>query len=106
MEIKYLFAEKYTKYPGGRYIRLGPFSGEDFREKVLEPIFKTGKTIEIDATGIDGSFNPSFLDEAFAEMAKRYGIDKFRKTVKLYADDNKQLEDKMMFYVNQAIKND
>jgi len=69
--INYKFAEEYTPYPGGRFIRLGDFSGEDFREKVLIPVFENNNKIIIDATGVKTSFSPSFLDEAFGEVAKK-----------------------------------
>ena len=101
--VKYKFAEKYTKFPGGRFERLGPYSGEDFREKVLREIFKSGKSIEIDATGVVTSFSPSFLDEAFGTLAKEYGLEKFKKTVNLFSDDNPALAEKMMYYVERAI---
>ena len=39
----YKISEKYTDSPGGRNITEGPFSGEDFRKKVLEPFFQTKK---------------------------------------------------------------
>jgi len=75
--INYKFVEEYTKFPGGRFVRLGPYSGEDFREKVLRPIFESDKKIVIDATGVVTSFSPSFLDEAFGELAKEYGLKSF-----------------------------
>lgn len=100
--IKYNFATQYSKYPGGRFERLGPFSGEDFREKVLRDIFVSGKSIEIDATGVVTSFSPSFLDEAFGALAKEFGLQKFVATVKLYSNDNPSLSEKMMYYVERA----
>ncbi len=101
--VKYEFIDKYTKFPGGRFERLGPYSGENFREKVLREIFKSGKSIKIDATGVVTSFSPSFLDEAFGTLAKEYGLEKFTNTVSLLSDDNPSLSDKMMYYVKRAI---
>lgn len=101
--IKYKFAKEYSKYPGGRFKRLGDFSGEDFRDKVLRDIFDSKeKTIEIDATGVVTSFTPSFLDECFGELAKEYGIDEFTRKVKLFSSDNPNLSEKMMYYVERA----
>jgi hypothetical protein len=100
--IKYVFIEEYTEYPGGRFVRLGPFSGEDFRETVLREIFETGKKIEIDATGVVTSFSPSFLDEAFGTLAKEYGYERFLETVTLFSTDNPQLTEKMLYYVKRA----
>jgi len=101
--INYKFAEQYTKYPGGRYRKLGEYSGEDFRETVLRPIFKSDRKIVIDATGVVTSFSPSFLDEAFGELAKEYGIDVFLQKIDFFANDNPNLKDKMMYYVKKAV---
>lgn len=102
--IKYNFAEQYSKYPGGRYIRLGPASGEDFRDNVLREIFESpNKSIEIDATGVLTSFSPSFLDECFGQLAKEYGIEVFKKKLKLFSSDNPSLTEKMMYYVERAL---
>lgn len=101
--IKYMFAEEYTKYPGGRFEKIGEYSGEHFRETVLRKIFEENKTIEIDATGLVMSLSPSFLYECFGELAVEYGLEKFKKTVKLYSDDNPNLTEKMMFYVERAV---
>ena len=37
--IKINIAEEYSEIPGGRYIKEGNYSGEDFREKILTPKF-------------------------------------------------------------------
>lgn len=100
----YQFADQYTKYPGGRFRKLGKYSGEDFRETVLRPIFEAGKSIEIDATGVLTSFSPSFLDECFGQLAVEYGLEQFNKTIKLYSSDNPSLKDKMLFYVEKALR--
>ncbi len=95
--IKYSFAEQFTKYPGGRYKSLGEFSGEEFREKVLEPLFQDEDTIlELDTSGVVGSFAPSFLDEAFGAMARKYGVKKFKEKVKFL---DKKLEEKVEEYL-------
>lgn len=101
--IKYIFVDEYTEFPGGRFERLGPFSGENFRETVLREIFETGKKIEIDATGIVTSFSPSFLDEAFGTLAKEYGYETFCNTVTLFSKDNPSLTEKMLYYVKRAV---
>ena len=94
----YNFVNEFTKYPGPRFIRLGKNSGEQFREKVLRPIFESDDNIDIDATGVM-SFGPSFLDEAFSPLAKEYGLDKFKKKIKFHSDNDSKLYEKMMSYV-------
>jgi len=101
--IKYKFATDYSKYPGGRFERLGPYSGEDFREKVLREVFESDQSIEIDATGVVTSFSPSFLDECFGSLAKEFGLETFNKKIKFFSADNPALNEKMMHYVKRAI---
>ena len=95
--IQYKFVEEYSAYPTGR---TGEYSGKDFRERVLRDVFVANKKINIDATGVATSFSPSFLDEAFGSLAKEYGLEYFNSTVTLFANDNPDLNEKMMFYVN------
>jgi hypothetical protein len=101
-EIRYDFAKEYSPYPGGRFIKLGDFSGEEFREKVLVPVFEAGDRIVIDASGVKTSFSPSFLDEAFGEVAKRYTLKKFFETVKVFSTENELLEEKVKHYAEGA----
>ena len=50
-------AKEYTKTPGGRFIREGKFSGEDFRIKILEPAYKETKANKEQLTVIlDGRY--------------------------------------------------
>ena len=50
-------AADYTKMPGGRLIKEGPFSGEDFREKILKPNYLKAKESKQNLTVIlDGGF--------------------------------------------------
>lgn len=96
--IEYNFIKEFTKYPGPRFIRLGKYSGEEFREEVLRPIFENDQQIDIDGTGVLG-FGPSFLDEAFSPLAKEYGLDVFKEKIKFHSDNDKNLYEKMMSYV-------
>jgi len=55
------------EYEGPRFIRLGPFSGEEFREKYLMPWLNTlndqeGVVIDFEGTKV---YSPSFLEECF-----------------------------------------
>lgn len=103
--IEYDFANEYSKYPGGRFVKLGPHSGEDFRERILKPLLKDNpnKGIRIDASGVETSFSPSFLDECFGQLAKDMGINNFNIRIHLVSNVNPKLKDKMMYYVKRAI---
>ena len=55
------------EYEGPRYIKLGPFSGEEFREKHLLPWLNTLNIQEESVIDFLGTkmYSPSFLEESF-----------------------------------------
>ena len=57
-------AKQFTKLPGLRYIRLGRFSGEEFRRTFLIEPLRHGKTVIVELDGVRG-YGSSFLEEAF-----------------------------------------
>jgi len=67
-------AEEYTITPGARYKKDGAFSGEDFREKYLEPLFSTGDKSKITII-LDGTmgYATSFLEESFGGLVRKFG---------------------------------
>ncbi len=67
-------AKQFTKLPGARYIRLGPFSGEEFRQKFLEDPLRQGKTVIVELDGVRG-YGSSFLDEAFGGVVRELDLD-------------------------------
>lgn len=102
----YNIAEQYTRNPGARYIKQGDFSGEDFREKVLEPFFKSyeeGNVLEINLDGLNG-YPSSFLEEAFGGIARRYGVEKVKKSLKLICTENHLVVDDIKSYIEQKRK--
>ncbi|MDR1285681.1 MAG: STAS-like domain-containing protein [Campylobacteraceae bacterium] len=103
---KYNFAEKFTPYPGPRFKEIGEFSGEEFRETVLKQYFDKNMPIELNVDDVLLSFGPSFLSEAFGQIAALYGIEKFQKIIKVKNDTEKGkiFEKKMMEYVLHEIE--
>ena len=65
-------ATDFTETPGARYRNEGDFSGEEFRESLLEPRFleakSKGEQLTIDLDGGYG-YPTSFLEEAFGGLA-------------------------------------
>lgn len=63
-------ATQFSRYPAGRYLADGPYSGEYFRENWLIPALKSDEetTIEFDGTRGYGS---SFLEEAFGGLVRK-----------------------------------
>jgi len=67
-------ARQFTKLPGARYIKLGPFSGQEFREKFLIEPLRQGKTVIVELDGVRG-YGSSFLDEAFGGAVRELDLD-------------------------------
>ncbi|TPJ50974.1 DUF4325 domain-containing protein, partial [Mesorhizobium sp. B2-6-7] len=70
----------FSKTTGGRYRKLGPFSGEQFRQEWLVPKMKsaieTGERFRVRIDTVSRSYQPSFLDEAFAGLVRDEGFSK------------------------------
>lgn len=63
-------AKDFSKAPRGRTSRDGPFNGEAFRKKFLEPAIDAGQSVVVDVGGIP-SLPSSFLEEAFGGLYRR-----------------------------------
>lgn len=102
MEIN--IAKDFTDAPGGRYISDGKFSGEEFRQKYLEPAFKKG--IEEITINLDGTFGfaTSFLEEAFGGLARIEEIKKedILKRLKFISNEDPSLIIKIRKYIEEA----
>jgi hypothetical protein len=67
-------ANDFSRYPGGRWRKDGPHSGQQFREDILAPALKAvaddpaGKVI-VDIDGAAG-YGSSFLEEAFGGVVR------------------------------------
>lgn len=62
-------AQQFSKFPGGRYRRISEFSGEEFRERLLEPAVKSGAKVTVDLDGVAG-YGSSFLEEVFGGIVR------------------------------------
>jgi len=69
-------AKDFSPYPGGRFKRNGPFSGEEFRERILVPALRRASaahdhvlvTLSEPLAGLPGPF----ADEAFGSLITRH----------------------------------
>lgn len=66
-------AKDYSRYPGGRYRRLGKYSGEEFRDDILVPALRDDEEVRVVLDGTEG-YGSSFLEEAFGGLI-RVGCD-------------------------------
>ena len=65
-------AREFTVTPGGRYRHISEFSGQEFREKLLEPAVRGGQLVEVDLDGVIG-YGSSFLEEVFGGIVRSMG---------------------------------
>jgi hypothetical protein len=70
--ITYNFATQFTDCPGGRYEAKSEKSGEEFRKTVLAPLLEAHEHVTLNLNGVFG-FPPSFLDEVFGQLIRKYG---------------------------------
>ena len=106
MSLTIKIAEDYTKTPGGRYIIEGPFSGEDFREKLLEPKFeeaiKTNDGLLVDLDGGYG-YATSFLEESFGGLARKTHDVRVLE-IEVKSDEEPAWVDKIREYIENALR--
>lgn len=62
-------ASDFSRYPAGRHLGDGPYSGERFRKEFLVPVLKTGQRVKIKFDGARG-YGSSFLEEAFGGLVR------------------------------------
>ena len=76
-------ATDFSDTPGARFRSDGPFSGEEFREDMLMPLFEDdadNREILIDLDGAEG-YPSSFLEEAFGGLARMVGAKKVKERI-------------------------
>ncbi|RVT99116.1 DUF4325 domain-containing protein [Rhodovarius crocodyli] len=98
-------ARDFSAYPGGRYARLGPFSGEAFRKEQLEPALQRGGNVIVILDGAE-SYPVSFLEEAFGGLVRVSGYSKSELEQRLKIQASKPrlatLRDLAWNYINKA----
>ena len=99
-------AKQFTKTPGGRYIKEGPYSGEEFRTTLLAPAFnkasKNGEELIVDLDGGFG-YSPSFLEEAFGGLVRETKSEKVSK-IKIVSEEEPSQITKIAGYISAALR--
>ncbi len=101
---KISIAEDFSKFPGPRYITLGPNSGELFREEILKPaLAENPEKILINLDGTMG-YGSSFLDEAFGGLVREegYNAKKLIDILDFVSDEEPELIDDIRDYIDSA----
>jgi hypothetical protein len=96
-------AKNFSPFPGGRYRRLGPYSGEEFREDVLVRLLKEFEAVTLVIDGVRGTPS-SFFDEAFGGLIRLHGYspEELRKRVRIVSEEDKSWVDEIWEYVDSA----
>lgn len=103
--MKYINVIDFSEFPGPRYERLGPNSGEKFRETILLPALRTAPIEEL-IVNLDGTagYGSSFLEEAFGGLIRR-GID-YETAIKICNNiislEDESLIEEIRIYINEA----
>lgn len=88
--IKINIAKDFTETPGGRKKESGDFSGEEFREKFLEPHFQDKDSkyrIEINMDGGYG-YAASWIDEVFGDLTAKFGKSAIMGRLRIISDED------------------
>lgn len=100
-------ATEFSNTPGGRYIKEGPHSGEEFRNKLLEPKYNEAKEnrekILVDLDDCYG-YPISFLEEAFGGLARKYPKDNVSDIIDIKSEDQPSLIERIRQYIKEANK--
>ena len=62
--------QEFTRFPAGRYVTDGNFSGEKFRDTVLIPALRNFREVRVFLDGTMG-YGSSFLEEAFGGLIRQ-----------------------------------
>lgn len=96
-------ANDFSRYPAGRYESDGPYPGELFRNKLLEPAVKKGFPFTIILDGTRG-YGSSFLEEAFGGLIRLgYDPNKVKALINFEASDG-SLVDEINQYIDLAAR--
>jgi hypothetical protein len=106
-QMKLSIKDDYTPLPGPRFIPQGPFSGEDFRTRILEPKFleavRNNESLLVDLDGGYG-YGSSFLEEAFGGLAEEYDPELILSTLEFKSDEESFWLDAIKGYIRDRKK--
>lgn len=101
----YKISEKFTKTPGGRYKSDGEFSGEQFREEILEGLFReTVANKDVLIVDLDDTYGypSSFLEESFGGLARVFGVELVKQNIDFISNDDPMQKERIVKYIENA----
>jgi len=63
-------SKEFSKFPGGRVLSDGPYSGEGFRDEILIPALEQNDSVTLIIDGVMG-YGSSFLEECFGGLIRK-----------------------------------
>ena len=103
--IKVSVAQDFSVTPGPRYKEEGDFSGEEFRDEVLEGKYQEAREanakLDVNLDGTLG-YGTSFLEEVFGGLARKYPAAEVLETLNIISDEEPYLKDDITGYINEA----
>ena len=100
-------ARDFSPYTGARYRTDGPYSGQEFREDLLEPRFlqalEQEQKLLINLDGTEG-YATSFLEEAFGGMARSHGVQRVLDHLEFQSLDEPLLIDEIKKYIRDTAR--
>lgn len=105
MEKTISIANNFNKFPAGRYLTDGPYSGEQFRTEYLVPLLnnKEISTLKVSLDGL-GGVGSSFWDEAFGGLILKEKIpyDIIKQKLQLICEEDNALSSLVWGYIEEA----
>lgn len=94
-------AESFSRYPAGRYIDDGPYSGQRFRDEHLSVALNKLEPVIVELDGVRG-YGSSFLEEAFGGLVRiGHSKEQVKELIHLKSDDPSLIEE-IIFYIDHA----
>ncbi len=94
-------ASDFSRHPAGRFLSDGPYSGEAFRQRFLEPNLTKEDQIVIELDGARG-YGSSFLEEAFGGLVRKGFSKDILKQKILLRGANVSLKQEIFEYIDLA----
>lgn len=95
----------YTDTPGGRYIKDGKYSGEDFRTSLLLPKYNEAINSNVKLViNMDGCFGfpSSFIEEAFGGLARELRNKSILDNIDIISNDQPSLANDITKIVEES----
>lgn len=98
-------AKDFSRTPGPRFIKDGPFSGEKFFKQHLRPAFKKYENIVVVLDGTEG-FGSSFLNQAFRSLVTESGltVGDIEKRLRIISNEDELYREDAWDSVSKALK--